>query len=535
MIILIVFIQLYRLLQYNGDVSIMWQLLYSVVIRAMSVANVITRTHLIVRDGSLFVHIWKVFFGLLAVLPHILSRWLTYATILVSDIWLGHKMVKIFAIIYFFQASIMGDNFESTVHSFFSAFTSPCMFLKDFEAKNSKKEVNNKKLKTFYCMNKITTSFFLLIFLILCKFRTEYSMENMDEENKVVICQWIQNKTSSATKDTVEFTENIMDKTCSLHLLFPFLITLTIISLVDGILTIRLRNSPSSILLFPKEKATNIGARNFLIKRSDQLSAVENNTDRICSLVKNGINDLQNPNFEDNQRKESAASLLIKVDTEELCSGRLFGLWWPLTSVRVVPSVRWNDKISYEERGPVTGMRIWRTTNAVFGIQFKYGQIWEEERGHKFNIPNCFFFVCCHLSIKNRLEMMEITLEDGEFINYVETKTNKSTGRLIRLRMKTTKDKTYDSRLIRCPISNLLTAWDVEHWPHNQGFEIEDDSSLVLAYCSGLDEEGHGVGRISNFHWVPQHDASFPEVNKRSSTGDIQISKKIMNTEGFPA
>ena len=61
--------------------------------------------------------------------------------------------------------------------------------------------------------------------------------------------------------------------------------------------------------------------------------------------------------------------------------------------------------------------------------------------------------------------MTEITLEDGEFINYVETKTNKSTGRLIRLRMKTTKDKTYDSELSRWPVSNLLTAWDVKLWP----------------------------------------------------------------------
>ena len=94
MIILIVLIQLYRLLKYNGDVSSMWYLFCNVVIRAMSVANVITRTHLIVRDGSLFVHVWMVVFGLLAVLPHILSRWLTYATILVSDIWLGHKMVN---------------------------------------------------------------------------------------------------------------------------------------------------------------------------------------------------------------------------------------------------------------------------------------------------------------------------------------------------------------------------------------------------------------------------------------------------------
>ena len=109
------------------------------------------------------------FFGYLAVLPEILFRWLTYAVILVADTWLGHKMVKLFVVVYFFQASITGKNFETAVHSVFSSFTSPFMFVKDFDVEQRKKEVQTKDLKPFYCMNKKTTSFILLCFLILCK------------------------------------------------------------------------------------------------------------------------------------------------------------------------------------------------------------------------------------------------------------------------------------------------------------------------------------------------------------------------------
>ena len=116
--------------------------------------------------------------------------------------------------------------------------------------------------------------------------------------------------------------------------------------------------------------------------------------------------------------------MFIHAKTEEMCRGRMFSRWLPVSSVHVVPSSSWNDCVSYEKRGPVTGVRIWRANIAIFGIQLKYGQIWEEERGLKFNIPNWCFFCCCHPSIKKHLEMIEINLDHGELINKVKTKNN---------------------------------------------------------------------------------------------------------------
>ena len=54
---------------------------------------------------------------------------------------------------------------------------------------------------------------------------------------------------------------------------------------------IRKRKSPSSILLFPKEKKKKIGIKHFIIDMSDLLSALENatNRDKMSCLLENGI------------------------------------------------------------------------------------------------------------------------------------------------------------------------------------------------------------------------------------------------------
>ena len=146
--------------------------------------------------------------------------------------------------------------------------------------------------------------------------------------------------------------------------------------------------------------------------------------------------------------------------------------------------------------------------------------------------------------------MIEINLDHGELINQVETKTNKATGRLIRLRIGTTKNRCYDSRKSMWTCGNFLTAWDTENWSHNSDFEQAE--SLVLAYCSGRDETGNGVGRILNLHWVPTEDVNFPAEDIESQLQNVleenealkdentiliskvnEISEKVITTEKY--
>ena len=119
--------------------------------------------------------------------------------------------------------------------------------------------------------------------------------------------------------------------------------------------------------------------------------------------------------------------------------------------------------------------------------------------------------------------MLEISLDHGEMINSVETKTNDDMGRLFRIRFGTTKNKTYDSRKSRFTAGNYLRPWDVEDWPHNNDFEQSE--ALALAYCSGGDEEGCGVGRILSFHWVAREDVAFPALARRISIEEAQTTQ----------
>ena len=85
-----------------------------------------------------------------------------------------------------------------------------------------------------------------------------------------------------------------MDKTGSLQLLLPVLIAFALLSLIDGIITLRSGKSSSSFLLFPKERNKNIGVKHFIMDTSDLLKAIENDTstDEVESLIGNGINTL---------------------------------------------------------------------------------------------------------------------------------------------------------------------------------------------------------------------------------------------------
>ena len=113
------------------------------------------------------------------------------------------------------------------------------------------------------------------------------------------------------------------------------LVICAVTSLVDGILTLRYGKYLSSFLLFTKQHLTIDGKINLLTKNTDEWNKKTN---------------------EWNQ-KQSDNKLLIQAETEDMCKGRLFNLWWPVSPVS---SNSRNDRVSYEERGPVTGLRICR-------------------------------------------------------------------------------------------------------------------------------------------------------------------------------
>ena len=152
----------------------------------------------------------------------------------------------------------------------------------------------------------------------------------------------------------------------------------------------------------------------------------------------------------------------------------------------------------YEKHGPITGVRIWRSANAVFGLQFKFGEKWAEERGKKSMAP---LLGCCSCVVQEKeIEKQEINLSRNEYISKVKTKTSRHTGRLFRMRIRTTNNTTFDSHHSVSSLQNYSIPWSAENWPHNRN--VPKKESLVLAYCSGLDEEGPGVGKLLNLHWV---------------------------------
>ena len=95
-------------------------------------------------------------------------------------------------------------------------------------------------------------------------------------------------------------------------------------------------------------------------------------------------------------------------------------------------------------------------------------------------------------------EIKEMVLDEEETINSVHTVTDKDTGRISRLMISTSREQILLSH-------GSKGEWDDEKWPQNQAVGFGQESSLSLAYCSGLDEVGSGGGRILNFHWSQTH------------------------------
>merc|ERR1712106_1294938 len=131
----------------------------------------------------------------------------------------------------------------------------------------------------------------------------------------------------------------------------------------------RFRISLSSLFLFPS-KNINIGVKHFINETSDLLSALENNVDadKVTMLIQNGMNNIPISNLTESQKEifkekanewnqnQSDTQLLINTENQQICREDSSG-----QVLYVVPSTSWSVKASYEEMGPVTGVRVWRT------------------------------------------------------------------------------------------------------------------------------------------------------------------------------
>ena len=64
---------------------------------------------------------------------------------------------------FFFQAAITTNGFEAMLNSFFSSFTSPFMYIKDYKVDSTFKDikVNKARQRIFYSLNIMITAVFL--------------------------------------------------------------------------------------------------------------------------------------------------------------------------------------------------------------------------------------------------------------------------------------------------------------------------------------------------------------------------------------
>jgi hypothetical protein len=121
------------------------------------------------------------------------------------------------------------------------------------------------------------------------------------------------------------------------------------------------------------------------------------------------------------------------------------------------------------------------------------------------------------------LDEVEFVLDPGEFIIDLQTRSNKRTGHLFRLRIQKSNNKTFISHADKIPRS------DNENWPLQQIFQQKihlaiqniPQQNIKLAYCIGIDDID---GRILQFHWEIDHCPSNPEIAEKgqnSGTPDI--------------
>ena len=314
------------------------------------------------------------------------------------------------------------------------------------------------------------------------------------------------------TTNTTQVDEGIApnSKSCALDIFYYMIVCAAFLSLVDGLATLFFgkNKSLSSILLFAKDEKKNIGTRNFIFNDSDLTSGLSEKRDEdvnfflyneVQYIPENNFSSSELPRIKENVKewnmRQSDKNFLIKLGTDEMVRNRAGCFSWTLCHQISVPFKEWNDQYDYESRGPMSGVRVWKTRFAIFGLQFKYGDTWAEIRGRKSYFPWCGCS-CCLCSNERRIQIEDMELGREERISKVKTKTSRFNGRLLRMEITTTLGRTFSSHK-----GKQEPIWNNENWPHN--IFIQEKESLILAYCSGLDEESKGgLGKLLNFHWI---------------------------------
>ena len=241
-------LQLYRLLQYGGDIDTTRNLVFSVGVRMLSVTNIVVRSFLNARDGNMTVNLLETITGILLSLPSTVTRWFISAVILVTLNWLGHILLGILLLVYFFLAALLTNNAEATIRTVFTAFSSPFLYIKDFDTEHETNK-RRKNLKSYYCMNKLVTIPILLIFLLTCLLITHQTTDDGQDIDKVIICEWMNNITLSVNY-SMEIDYVTTQRSCALSLFYPVLLALALFSLIDAIATAVCKYSPSNFILF---------------------------------------------------------------------------------------------------------------------------------------------------------------------------------------------------------------------------------------------------------------------------------------------
>ena len=312
----------------------------------------------------------------------------------------------------------------------------------------------------------------------------------------------------SANKANVDESIDPNSKSCAFDIFYYWLVCATFVSLVDGFATLFLgkKKSLSSILLFSTNQGQNRqksyrGPLNYIFNKSDLTSGLsEKNNEDVLFFLRNEVQYIPEANFTSLElsriRKNVTDWNLKQIDQNYhiiLGTGEtvIKGTTWCCLPYSH-PFKEWNDQANFESRGPVTGVRIWKTRFAIYGLQFKYGETWAEKRERATEVPCCCCF--CPMSVERNIRIDEMELESDEWISQVKTKTDIFTNRLMRIEITTTLGRIFDSH-------EGIVKWDPENWPHSQ--LVKDRDSKILAFCSGLDEEdGGGLGRLLNFHWI---------------------------------
>lgn len=306
-------LQLVILLSHGLDT---WVQILSVAISIFSLAKGTTDSLVMMKNGNQKAPpLRDSFLGVLAILPETILRAFSHSIVIVACIQESWEvkltilvLYMILMLLFFLLSAVTSDSLQSFIFSFFSSIMSPLLFDKHFSKENNEQKISLKKDMMFYAANKLISSTILLAMLTLVLFTSPTQVLDTPEQvlrsssefdcpNRcpptssanatcISVCQDERNAIRKKmfglglfvriTKitDTCEYLCNnsiepekyrdIRSQSCSrnhettfLEYIFPALITLGILSILDSLLMLSYSSlSPSIWLLFVEYKDT---------------------------------------------------------------------------------------------------------------------------------------------------------------------------------------------------------------------------------------------------------------------------------------